>query len=358
MMISLKLYKTILLILALTCVSIIHVCKARPIEKSPRLILISVDGFRFDYLQKVSREKIPNFLYFVDHGSTVKYVRNVFPSLTYPNHMSIISGLYPESHGVVHNVFKDEFLNDTFHYNYFFQNFDSRWFDSGKDVIYVTNKKGHGTRDTGSALWPGGLTTVKGVQPRTIGRAFSGNLSLPYNQRVDYVINWLTDKKRPLNLGLLYFDEPDESGHKFGPDSPEVIEAIQKVDAALGYLIKRLNESNLLRSTDIIMTADHGMISANKGLVNIDTCIDSKWYTSNHDHETVLFIYPQKGDFINSDICWIDWLKNFLILLLIHPPPPPTPTLLQKRRKYTVMSLHVIKFVTCSIYIICYIILN
>lgn len=125
-----------------------------------------------------------------------------------------------------------------------------------------------------------------------------------------------------MNLGLLYFDEPDESGHKFGPDSPEVIEAIQKVDAALGYLIKRLNESNLLRSTDIIMTADHGMISANKGLVNIDTCIDSKWYTSNHDHETVLFIYPQKGDFINSDICWIDWLKNFLILLLIHPPPP------------------------------------
>jgi ectonucleotide pyrophosphatase/phosphodiesterase family protein 5 len=276
-------------------VIIIHLCNARPIEKAPKLILISVDGFRFDYIQKVSRENIPNFHYFVDHGATVKYVKNVFPSLTYPNHMSIISGLYPENHGMVHNVFKDVLLNDTFHYNYFFQNFDARWFDSGKDVIYVTNKKGQGIRDTGSALWPGGLTTIKGVQPRTIGRAFSGNLSMPYNQRVDYVINWLTDKNKPVNLGLLYFDEPDIAGHIFGPDSPEVVKAIQRVDSGLGYLIKRLNESNLLRSTDIIMTADHGMISSTKGLVNIDTCINSNWYTSVHDDETVFFIYPKKG---------------------------------------------------------------
>lgn len=269
--------------------------EARPIHESPKLIVISVDGFRFDFLQRFSNQDIPNFRYFTEHGASVKYVKNVFPSVTYPNHMSIISGLYPENHGVVHNSFRDEYLNDTFELDSMFQNFDSRWFDNGHEVIYSANSKGNGVRETGSALWPGGLTTIQGVQPRTIGRAFSGNISLPYNTRVDYVINWLTDKVRPINLGLLYFDEPDEAGHIFGPDSPEVAQAIQKVDAGLGYLRQRLNETNLLDKVNIIITSDHGMIAADKGIVNIDKCIDSQWYSSVGTWNTVFFIYPQKG---------------------------------------------------------------
>lgn len=269
--------------------------EARPIHESPKLIVISVDGFRFDFLQRFSNQDIPNFRYFTEHGASVKYVKNVFPSVTYPNHMSIISGLYPENHGVVHNSFRDEYLNDTFELDSMFQNFDSRWFDNGHEVIYSANSKGNGVRETGSALWPGGLTTIQGVQPRTIGRAFSGNISLPYNTRVDYVINWLTDKVRPINLGLLYFDEPDEAGHNFGPDSPEVAQAIQKVDAGLGYLRQRLNETNLLDKVNIIITSDHGMIAADKGFVNIDKCIDSQWYSSVGTWNTVFFIYPQKG---------------------------------------------------------------
>ncbi|XP_061177330.1 ectonucleotide pyrophosphatase/phosphodiesterase family member 5-like [Saccostrea echinata] len=287
--------KAIILSFVIECFSIFYFGHARPIQKVPNVILISVDGLRFDYLQSIRSDQLPNFSYFKKHGSSVKYVKNVFPSVTYPNHMSIISGLYPESHGVVHNVFADEFLNDTFHYDYFFQNFDSRWFDNGEEVIYVTNKKGSGTRDTGSALWPAGLTIIKGIQPRTIGRAFSGNMSLSYRQRVDYIIDWFTDEKRPVNLGLLYFDEPDEAGHKFGAESPEITKALERVDTALGYLIKRLNETDLLSNTNIILTGDHGMISTDKGLVNIDTCIDSNWYTSNRDHDTVLFIYPKEG---------------------------------------------------------------
>lgn len=112
---------------------------------------------------------------------------------------------------------------------------------------------------------------------------------------MDYVINWLTDKVRPINLGLLYFDEPDEVGHKFGPDSPEVAQAIQKVDSGLGYLRQRLNETNLLDKVNIIITSDHGMIAADKGFVNIDNCIDSQWYSSVGTWNTVFFIYPQKG---------------------------------------------------------------
>lgn len=268
--------------------------ETRPIQESPKLIVISVDGFRFDYLQRFSNQDTPNFSYFTEHGASVKYVKNVFPSVTYPNHMSIISGLYPENHGVVHNSFRDKFLNDTFELDNMFQNFDSRWFDTGQEVIYSTNSKGNGVREAGSALWPGGLTTIHGVQPRTIGRAFSGNTSLPYKTRVDYVLSWLTDKVRPVNIGLLYFNEPDEAGHKFGPDSLEVAQAIQKVDAALGYLRKRLNETNLLGRVNIIITSDHGMTGADKGFVNIDDCIDSQWYSSVGTWNTVLFIYPKK----------------------------------------------------------------
>ena len=291
-MISFAHSRSVLLIFAL--VFICSVSDARPIKEVPKLILISIDGFGFDYINRIGNENIPNLLYFIEHGSSVKYVKNVFPSVTYPNHMSIISGLYPESHGVVHNVFRDDYLNDTFHLDAFFQNFDSRWFDNGQEVIYSSNRRGNGLRETGSVLWPGGLTTIKGVQPRTIGRAFSGNLSLPYNTRIDYLIKWLTDKYRPANLGLLYFDEPDESGHKFGPNSPEVTKAVRRVDNALGYLKQKLNESGLLGSVDIILTSDHGMLSVDK-FVNIDKCVDSQWYTTDESLSTVLFIYPKKG---------------------------------------------------------------
>ena len=266
----------------------------------PKLILISMDGFRYDYLDRFMANQTSNFQFFIQNGVKAKYITNVFPTVTYPNHYTLITGLYPESHGIVHNRFYDPTIHEHFWFDNRMANFDPMWYDVGAEPIYVTNQKAGPDRRSGSVLWPGGLGKVKCIAPDYIIPNADPFNETKMEDRIDYLMKWFTDKDNPINLGLLYFLEPDETAHKAGPDSDEVNNLIKgPLNNALGYLKDKLEEAGLLDTVNIILTADHGFASVNK-IINLDKYVPADWYEESslwHNH-IVSLLRPKPGMYL------------------------------------------------------------
>lgn len=256
-----------------------------------------MDGFRYDYLDRFTENETDNFHFFIRNGVKAKYMRNVFPTMTYPNHYTLITGLYPESHGQVHNQFYDPDLHATFWYEHRMDNFNPLWFDNGAEPIYVTNHKAGPNRKSGSVLFPTGLSTVKCVGPDYVIPNADPVSTTKMETRIDYLMDWFTDRDNPINLGLLYFTEPDATAHIQGPDSEAVNNIIKgPLNDALGYLKLKLESAGLLSSTNIIMTSDHGFTNVEKSL-NIDDFLDRSWYDEATDwyNNVVLQLIPKPG---------------------------------------------------------------
>ncbi|XP_053396057.1 ectonucleotide pyrophosphatase/phosphodiesterase family member 5-like [Mercenaria mercenaria] len=274
---------------------------ASSIAPLPKVILISMDGFRYDYLDLIPPNEAEHFRYMIKNGVKAKSIMNVFPTVTYPNHYTLITGLYPESHGIVHNRFLDTYWNEYFVYNDRRDNVDPFWYDVGAEPIYVTNKKAGGS--SGSVVWPAGIGEVKGIKPDRLIPDANSFTEINSTERVDTLIKWFTDKNNPINLGLLYFLEPDETAHASGAGSKNVTDIIKgDLNDALGYLFKRLKEVNLFDEMNIILTADHGFANYSKEkTVLLDRYLNASWYKTgaedfgrngNHISEN---IFPEKG---------------------------------------------------------------
>ncbi|KAJ3393354.1 Serine/threonine kinase [Entophlyctis sp. JEL0112] len=219
------------------------------------VVLISLDGFREEYL---SRGFTPNIAALVASGISASFMTPVFPSLTFPNHYSIVTGLYPESHGIVGNVFFDPELNDTFVYVDSTKNKESKWW--GGEPIWVTAAK-NGLK-TSTCMWPGSEALIQGVSP-TYVQPYNGSMS--NSERVAKVLDWLSLpwQKRPVFL-TLYMNDVDSAGHSFGPDSAQVNTALKSVDNAVGNLVRGILDvqrvSKLQHGTiNLMIVSDHGM---------------------------------------------------------------------------------------------------
>ena len=226
------------------------------VADQPRLIIISFDGFRWDYLEKTN--KSGNFQRIIREGVISKQgLKNAFITKTLPNHYTLVTGLYEETHGLVGNSFFDPKFNRSFSLHNKDDNHDWRWFDMGAEPIWVTNQKRGTEYRSGSVFWAGSAASVEGILP-TKYLEFDPNFS--FTSRVDTIVKWLNDSKS-INLGLLYFEEPDQTGHMFGPDSPEIQKKVEELDEVLGYLLQQLELYDWLSVIDIIVTSDHGMAS-------------------------------------------------------------------------------------------------
>lgn len=256
-------------------------------SNKPLVLLISFDGFRWDYLK---RTDTPNFDFIIKNGVTAKKgIKNVFITKTFPNHYTIVTGLYEESHGIVGNVMFDPKYNETFDV----YNRESKWFDEG-EPIWVTNQRQDTTRRSGVMFWPGDGVTIKGILPYKY-KLYDGNY--PNESRIDTVVSWFTDEW-PINVGLLYFSEPDGVGHDVGPDSPYLSVTIRALDTLVGHLLKKLREAGLINDINIVITSDHGMASTPKNkIINLDKYIDPTTYrifTSN----PIGTILPNPGKYL------------------------------------------------------------
>jgi ectonucleotide pyrophosphatase/phosphodiesterase family member 5 len=244
-------------------------------QSKPYLILISFDGFRWDY---VNRGITPNFDYISENGVSAKSLRSCFPTKTFPNHISIVTGMYPEHHGIITNGFLDPFTNTRFSISDTITKRESKWY---KGEAFWETAERQGIK-TASHFWPGSDITLHYRHPTYY---YEYNGKIPYRERVDRVIDWLKLPyvQRP-HFITSYFEATDTYGHKYGPNSPEINFAISQLDSILGYYFEKLKEINLFDSTNIMVVSDHGMteVSINK-VINIENILEGYKYKQNDD---------------------------------------------------------------------------
>ena len=227
---------------------------APPVRASgPPLILISIDGFRADYLK---RGLTPTLKALADDGVRATAMHPSFPSLTFPNHYTLVTGLRPDRHGIVNNTMEDDRIQPDrrFTLGGYEAVSDPRWWDEATP-IWVTAKQG-GLR-TATLFWPGSEAAIHGVRP---DEWMHFDAAITPDQRVDILLDWLAlpPEKRPEFL-TLYFDAVDHEGHLHGPDSPEVDAALRQTDAALARLVAGLKALGMAETANLIVVADHGM---------------------------------------------------------------------------------------------------
>ncbi|KAG2468414.1 bis(5'-adenosyl)-triphosphatase enpp4 [Polypterus senegalus] len=231
------------------------------------LLLISFDGFRADYLKQY---KFPNLQKFFSDGVLVEQIKNIFITKTFPNHYSIVTGLYAESHGVLANNMYDPTVNKTVSLP---SSFDPFWWNDATPIWVSLQQKGF---KTAAAMWPG--TDVK-IHNMTSTYHMHYNKLMTFQERVDNVTKLLSDGT--VKFAALYYEEPDHSGHTYGPDNTtEMAKVLKQVDDNIGYLIEKLNETNLWSTINTIITSDHGMTQCSKQrIIQLEKCINSSSYT-------------------------------------------------------------------------------
>ena len=222
------------------------------LAEPPPLILISIDGFRADYLD---RGGTPNLKALADVGVHAVRMAPSFPSLTFPNHYTLVTGLYPDHHGIVSNTFEDPAIPPgKFRIADKTAVTNGAWWNEATPIWVSAERQGV---KTGTEFWPGSEAAIQGVRP---------SLYSPFDQavssdaRVDKVLSWLDlpEEARPHFL-TLYFDIVDTAGHHHGPDSPEVNAAAATVDQAIGQLVAGLKARDI--DANLIIVADHGMVA-------------------------------------------------------------------------------------------------
>ncbi|XP_008311221.1 ectonucleotide pyrophosphatase/phosphodiesterase family member 1 [Cynoglossus semilaevis] len=220
----------------------------------PPLILVSLDGFRARYLKDHSSH-IPVINKLRSVGATTTNMRPVYPTKTFPNHYSIVTGLYPESHGIVDNKMYDVTHNAFFSMKTD-EKFSPKWYQG--EPVWLTAM--HQKLKTATFFWPGSDVAINGSFP-DFYKVYDKSIS--FEDRLSTLFQWLSlpQRERP-DLLTLYLEEPDTAGHHYGPGSQEVIDALKKVDKILGMLMDGLTEKGLHHCVNLIITSDHGMEEA------------------------------------------------------------------------------------------------
>jgi predicted AlkP superfamily pyrophosphatase or phosphodiesterase len=226
----------------------------------PYVILVSLDGFRYDYAKKYHAEHLLALA--AEGASAPEGMLPSYPSITFPNHYSIVTGLYPEHHGIVANSFYDPARKQTYSYHDDKAVGDGTWY--GGTPLWVLAEQ-QGMRSA-CFFWVGSEADIQGVRP-TYYLKFDG--SFPNSKRVEQVLAWLRlpAEQRP-HMITLYFSDTDTAGHRFGPDSPQVEDAVDELDREIGKLMDGLKRIKL--PVDLIVLADHGMVKVDGPPIRLD----------------------------------------------------------------------------------------
>ncbi|KXN88101.1 hypothetical protein AN958_07560 [Leucoagaricus sp. SymC.cos] len=215
------------------------------------VLMISIDGLRADYLD---RGLTPHLLDISKQGLRAKSMQPIFPTLTFPNHWTLMTGLYAESHGIVANNFWDPVSRADFHYNRADICYLPHWW-LGEPMWETTMKAGI---LTANLMWPGPLRTTSGASPTYM---VPWRDRVPLDEKLDQIVQWidLPLEERP-QLILGYEPSLDQAGHKYGPLSAEVNATLEYVDTFAKNLHTQLKARNLTDIVDIVFVSDHGMV--------------------------------------------------------------------------------------------------
>ncbi len=273
----------------------------KPIKDlKPTVILISLDGFKPEYLEKYPA---PTLSLLAKEGVRAKWMTPSFPSLTFPNHYAIATGLYPDHNGIVaNNIYAPEF-NETFSMSKKEEVQNGRWWLG--EPIWVTAEK-QGQR-AGAFFFPGTEAEIAGKRP-SIWKPFDDNF--PNFERVDTILSWLELPKaeRPTMI-TLYFSDVDHGGHDAGPDSEDVKQAIARVDQSLSRLVDGLKARGIYDRVNLIIVSDHGMARVDpRNVVVLDDYYDANqaqqigWNIAWNSSMVHIFPKPGMEDAIYSSL--------------------------------------------------------
>lgn len=254
-------------------------------QKKPYVLLISLDGFRWDYVEKYAP---PHLQKFIENGVSAESLISTYPSKTFPNHYSIATGMYPDNHGILSNTFystkKDKM--------YSIRNRDmvtDGTFYKGTP-IWIQADKHHMV--TASYFFVGSDVEIQGVRP-TYSKDYDGKIK--NETRIAQVLEWLTlpEKERP-HLITMYFSDTDDTGHRFGPSNEaELQNTIKTLDEDLGVLLNGVKATGL--PVNIIIVSDHGMADAStQHLIPIESVQNDSLFLA-IDNGSIVNIHPKKG---------------------------------------------------------------
>lgn len=249
----------------------------------PQLLLVSIDGFRADYLDpKVT----PNLLALAERGVRAEALIPSFPTKTFPNHYTIVTGLRPDHHGLVANNIWDPQMEERYGLGDREAVRNPDWY-GGVPVWVTAEREG---RTTAPLFWPGAEAPIDGVWP-THWLAYDGDM--PHRDRVEWVLDRL-DRDRA-SFATLYFDAVDVAGHDFGPEAPETRAAAARVDTAIGLLRVGLARRDL-DEVNVIVVSDHGMSPLSRDRVFfLDDYVDVD-RARVIDWSPVLALWPDSAD--------------------------------------------------------------
>jgi alkaline phosphatase D len=238
-------------------------------QKAHYLVLVSLDGFRWDY---AARDNATSLLALGKQGVWASQgMMPSFPSLTFPNHYTIVTGLYPEHHGLVANSFYDEQKQARYAINNTQAVTDGSWY-SGVPLWSLAESQG---MRTACLFWPGSEAKIAGYRPTWYATFDSKTEATDTVEqaRIDdaAALLRLPVESRPHFL-TIYYSEPDHEGHMYGPDAPETRAAVHKVDALIGKLKAALDATGL--PIDLVIVSDHGMAKVDSQWITLDKFAD------------------------------------------------------------------------------------
>lgn len=217
-------------------------------KEAPYVVMVSFDGFRHDYVQKYSPKHIKKF---IKKGTAATSMLSSYPTKTFPNHYTLVTGLYPAHHGLVDNSFYDA-GRDAFYTMRQRDKVEDPYYYGGLPLWQLVQQNG---MKAASFFWVGSEAPIGGVYP-----SYYHNFdnTIPNKNRIQAVFDWLNmpEAERP-HLITVYFSQVDSKGHEFGPNAPETQAAVMEADSLVGMLMKGLKKIDL--PVNVILTSDHGM---------------------------------------------------------------------------------------------------
>ena len=237
-------------------------------QAKPYVVMVSLDGFRYDYAQKYTAKHLQSLA--ASGAVATQGMIPAYPSLTFPNHYTLVTGLYPEHHGIVANSFYDPVRKERFTASG--SAADGSWF--GGTPLWVLAEQ-QGMRSA-CFFWPGSEAEIAGMRPTHYVK-FDDHF--PDAKRIDQIIAWLRlpAERRPHFL-TLYYSNVDHAGHQYGPDSLETAAAVEHVDQLVGDLWAQLTRLQL--PIDLVVVSDHGMERTQGPWINLDQLTDLSNFTT------------------------------------------------------------------------------
>ncbi|PCK30409.1 alkaline phosphatase family protein [Pseudoalteromonas piscicida] len=255
-------------------------------ERAPT-VLISIDGFRWDYIEKHDAKHIAKL---ADHGVRAMKMWPQYPTKTFPNHLSIVTGLKPINHGIVDNYFCDRAREACYKMGKGKE--DSTWIN-GIPLWNLVKMHGH---KSAAYFWPESDARINGMAPDYY---YHYSQQADYKNRLHQIQQWLTLPKdqKPLFIAS-YFSLVDSKGHEYGPSHHKTKAAVQYIDKLIGDFVARLKKEKI--AVNLVLVSDHGManVDPNQAVLIDELAIPEGWVIKNSG--TRISLYSHKDKDLNS----------------------------------------------------------